>query len=105
MLPEIGTLDRRKIATLVGVAPITKASGSSISHASIAGGRKALRDILFTAALSASAHNPTFKAFRDRLKANGKPHKFVIVAVLRKLYHNTQRNHQISRRPFKISLI
>jgi transposase len=104
MLPEIGTLDRRKIAALVGVAPITKASGSSINHASIAGGRKALRDILFMAALSASAHNPTFKAFRDRLKANGKPHKLVIVAVLRKLI--TTLNAIIkSRQPFKISLI
>jgi transposase len=104
MLPEIGTLDRRKIAALVGVAPITKASGSSINHASIAGGRKALRDILFMAALSASAHNPTFKACRDRLKANGKPHKLVIVAVLRKLI--TTLNAIIkSRQPFKISLI
>jgi transposase len=104
MLPEIGTLDRRKIATLVGVAPITKASGSSINHASIAGGRKALRDIQFMAALSASAHNPTFKAFRDRLKANSKPHKLVIVAVLRKPI--TTLNAIIkSRRPFKISLI
>jgi transposase len=103
-LPEIGTLDRRKIAALGGVAPITKASGSSIHHASIAGGRKALRDILFMAALSASAHNPTFKAFRDRLKANGKPHKLVIVAVLRKLI--TTLNPIIkSRQPFKISLI
>jgi transposase len=103
MLPEIGTLDRRKIAALVGVAPITKASGSSISHASIAGGRKALRDILFMAALSASAHNPTFKAFRDRLKANGKPHKLVIVAVLRKLI--TTLNAMIkAKTPFKPAL-
>jgi transposase len=84
-LPEIGALDRRKIAALVGVAPITCKSGSSINHASIAGGRKSLRDTLFMAALSASSHNPTFIAFRDRLKANGKPHKLIIVAVIRKL--------------------
>jgi len=84
-LPEIGALDRRKIAALVGVAPITCKSGSSINHASIAGGRKPLRDTLFMAALSASSHNPTFIAFRDRLKANGKPHKLIIVAVIRKL--------------------
>ena len=103
MLPEIGTLDRRKIAALVGVAPITKASGASINHASIAGGRKALRDILFMAALSPSAHNPTFKAFRDRLKANGKPHKLVIVAVLRKLI--TTLNAMIkAKTPFKPAL-
>ena len=84
-LPEIGALDRRKIAALVGVAPITCKSGSSINRASIAGGRKPLRDTLFMAALSASSHNPTFTAFRDRLKANGKPHKLIIVAVIRKL--------------------
>ena len=84
-LPEIGTLDRRKIAALVGVAPITCKSGSSIDRASIAGGRKPLRDTLFMAALSASSHNPTFITFRDRLKANGKPHKLIIVAVIRKL--------------------
>ncbi|MDE3177236.1 MAG: IS110 family transposase, partial [Pseudomonadota bacterium] len=85
MLPEIGRLDRRTIAALVGVAPITRSSGSSINAASITGGRKALRDILFMAALCASSHNPTFKAFYDRLRADGKPHKLAIVAVIRKL--------------------
>lgn len=85
MLPEIGKLDRRKIAALVGVAPITRSSGSSLNAASITGGRKALRDILFMAALSASSHNPTFKAFYDRLRADGKPHKLALVAVIRKL--------------------
>jgi transposase len=85
MLPEIGALNRRKIAALVGVAPITKSSGSSLNHASIAGGRKALRDILFMAALTASKHNPTFTAFYARLRASGKPHKLALIAVLRKL--------------------
>lgn len=85
MLPEIGKLDRRKIAALVGVAPITRSSGSSINTASITGGRKALRDILFMAALSASSHNPVFKAFYARLRADGKPHKVALVAVIRKL--------------------
>jgi transposase len=103
LLPEIGTLDRRKIAALVGVAPITTKSGSSINHASIGGGRKPLRDCLFMAALTASRHNPTFKAFRDRLTAQGKPHKVVIVAVLRKLI--TTLNAMIkSRQPFKMAL-
>jgi transposase len=85
MRPEIGTLNRRKIAALVGVAPITKASGSSINHATITGGRKGLRDILFMAALTASKHNPTFTSFYDRLRAAGKPHKVALIAVLRKL--------------------
>jgi len=102
-LPEIGTLNRRKIAALVGVAPITCKSGSSINHAAIAGGRKPLRDILFMAALSASAHNPTFIAFRQRLKANGNPHKLAIVAVMRKLI--TTLNAIIkSRQTFKNAL-
>jgi transposase len=103
MLPEIGALNRRKIAALVGVAPITKASGSSLNHASITGGRKALRDILFMAALTASKHNPVFKAFYQRLRANGKPHKLALVAVLRKLI--TTLNAMInSRQMFKIAL-
>lgn len=85
MLPEIGSLNRRKIAALVGVAPITKSSGSSLNQASITGGRKALRDILFMAALTASKHNPTFIAVYDRHRANGKPHKVALIAVLRKL--------------------
>lgn len=84
-LPEIGTLNRRKIAALVGVAPITRRSGSSINSAHIEGGRKPLRDILFMAALTASRHNPTFKACYDRLRANGKPHKLALIAVTRKL--------------------
>jgi transposase len=96
MLPEIGKLNRRKIAALVGVAPITKASGSSIDRASITGGRKALRDILFMAALTASKHNPTFKVFYDRLRASGKPHKLALIAVLRKLI--TTLNAMISSR-------
>ena len=103
MLPEIGHLNRRKIAALVGVAPITKASGSSINHASITGGRKALRDILFMAALTASKHNPVFKSFYERLRANGKPHKLALLAVLRKLV--TTLNAMISsRQTFKLAL-
>lgn len=103
MLPEIGALNRRKIAALVGVAPITKASGSSQNHASIAGGRKALRDILFMAALTASKHNPVFRTFYERLRANGKPHKLALVAVLRKLI--TTLNAMIkSRQTFKTQL-
>ncbi len=103
MLPEIGALNRRKIAALVGVAPITKASGSSQNHASITGGRKALRDILFMAALTASKHNPVFRTFYERLRANGKPHKLALVAVLRKLV--TTLNAMIkSRETFKTQL-
>ena len=102
MLPEIGALNRRKIAALVGVAPITRASGSSVNHASITGGRKVLRDILFMAALTASKHNPVFKTFYQRLRASGKPHKLALIAVLRKLI--TTLNAMIkSQQMFKIA--
>ena len=84
-LPEIGTMNRRRVAALVGVAPITRRSGSSVNSAHIEGGRKPLRDILFMAALAASSHNPTFKTFYDRLRENGKPHKVALIAVARKL--------------------
>ena len=84
-LPEIGTLNRRRVAALVGVAPITRRSGSSINSAHIEGGRKPLRDILSMASLTASRHNPTFKTFYGRLRANGKPHKVALIAVTRKL--------------------
>jgi transposase len=103
MLPEIGALNRRQVAALVGVAPITKASGSSINRAKITGGRKALRDILFMAALTASNHNPEFKTFYDRLRANGKPHKLALIATLRKLV--TTLNAMVkSRQMFKSAL-
>lgn len=84
-LPELGSLNRRTVAALVGVAPITCHSGSSTRSAAIAGGRKALRDVLFMAALTASRHNPVFQRFYDRLRQAGKPHKLALVAVLRKI--------------------
>ena len=84
-LPEIGTLGRRRVAALVGVAPITRRSGSSIDAARIKGGRKPLRDILFMAALTASRHNATFKTVYERLRGGGKPHKVALIAVARKL--------------------
>lgn len=84
-LPELGRLNRRTVAALVGVAPITCHSGSSIRSAAIAGGRKALRDVLFMAALTASRHNPVFARLYDRLRQAGKPHKLALVAVSRKI--------------------
>lgn len=84
-LPELGSLNRRTVAALVGVAPITRHSGSSLRTAAIGGGRKPLRDVLFMAALTASRHNPVFRRFYDRLRQAGKPHKLALVAVLRKI--------------------
>lgn len=84
-LPELGSLNRRTVAALVGVAPITCHSGSSIRSAAITGGRKPLRDVLFMAALTASRHNPVFRSLYERLRRAGKPHKVALIAVVRKL--------------------
>ncbi|MGE4351781.1 MAG: IS110 family transposase [Bdellovibrionales bacterium] len=84
-LPELGELNRRKIAALVGVAPITKSSGSCLNVAHIYGGRKPLRDVLYMASLSASRYNPALHAGYKRLIMNGKPAKLALTAVMRKL--------------------
>jgi transposase len=84
-MPELGTLDRRQIAALAGLAPFTRQSGQWKGKSLIGGGRKSLRGALFMAALVAARHNPTLKAFRDKLVAAGKPKLVAIVATARKL--------------------
>ena len=84
-MPELGTLDRRQIAALAGLAPFTRQSGQWRGKSFIGGGRKSLRSVLFMAALVAARHNPTLKAFRDKLVAAGKPKLVAIVATARKL--------------------
>jgi transposase len=84
-LPELGTLDRREIAALVGVAPFTRQSGQWQGKAFIGGGRPRVRAALFVATMSAVRHNPTIRAFRQRLLAKGKPKMVVMVACMRKL--------------------
>jgi transposase len=84
-LPELGTLDRRKIAALVGVAPFTRQSGRWRGKSFIAGGRASVRAALFLATMAAVRHNPTIRAFRQRLLANGKPKMVAMVACMRKL--------------------
>ena len=84
-VPELGTIDRRKLAVLVGVAPVNRDSGLMRGHRAIAGGRTSVRNVLFMAALVAIRHNPLFKAFYDRLTKRGSPKKLAIVAVIRKL--------------------
>jgi transposase len=84
-LPEIGTLSRRAIAALVGVAPYPNESGARRGYRCIRGGRAGVRQILYTAANVARQHNPVLKGFFDRLRANGKPFKVAMVAVMRKL--------------------
>lgn len=84
-LPELGALSRREIAALAGLAPWTRQSGQWRGRSMIGGGRPQVRTALFMAALVASRHNPTLKAFRDKLIAAGKPKIVAIIAVARKL--------------------
>ncbi len=84
-LPELGALDRRRIAALVGVAPINRDSGCFRGRRMIAGGRVAVRNVLYMAALVASRHNGTIKAIYQRLVTAGRPQKLALVAAMRKL--------------------
>lgn len=84
-LPELGSLDRRQIAALVGLAPFTRQSGKWRGKSFISGGRANVRAALFMGALVASRHNPVLKAFRDKLVAQGKPKIVAIIATARKL--------------------
>jgi transposase len=84
-LPELGRLDRRAIAALVGVAPFNCDSGQRRGQRHIWGGRASVRATLYMAALVASRHNPALAAFYQRLVALGKPKKVALVATMRKL--------------------
>jgi transposase len=84
LLPELGTLDRRAVAALVGVAPFADDSGKRHGPRHIRGGRGAIRQVLYMAALSAMRSNPVIAAFAERLTPTKKP-KVVIVACMRKL--------------------
>lgn len=84
-LPELGSLSRREIAALAGLAPWTRQSGQWKGRSMIGGGRTQVRTVLFMAGLVASRHNPVLKTFRDRLVQAGKPKIVAIIAVARKL--------------------
>jgi transposase len=84
-MPELGTLDEKQVAALVGLAPINCESGKYKGRRRIKGGRSGLRRLLYQAALSAARFNPVLSDFAKRLRARGKPHKVVLIAVARKL--------------------
>jgi transposase len=84
-LPELGSLDRRQVAALVGLAPWTRQSGQWRGKSFIGGGRAAVRAALFMGAMVAARHNTTLKAFRDKLVAAGKPKLVALIATARKL--------------------
>jgi transposase len=84
-LPELGSLDRRKLAALVGVAPFNRDSGAWRGHRMIGGGRTSVRNVLYMAALVAIRHNPVVRATYQRLVNRGRPKKVAIIACLRQL--------------------
>ena len=84
-LPELGTVSGRRIAALVGVAPVADDSGRRRGQRSIAGGRAGARSGLYMACLSAVRYNPVLRALYARLRAAGKPAKVALVAAMRKL--------------------
>jgi transposase len=84
-VPELGRLDRRQIASLVGLAPFTRQSGQWRGKSFIAGGRANVRSVLFMAAMTARRCNPVLKTFYERLVAAGKPKMVAMIALARKL--------------------
>lgn len=85
LLPEIGTMGRRQIAKLVGVAPLSRDSGLRRGSRSIWGGRAQVRKTLYMSTLVATRYNPVIAALYNRLVERGKPKKVAIVACMRKL--------------------
>jgi len=84
-LPELGTIDRRQIASLVGVAPLNRDSGTLRGRRTVWGGRARVRAALYMGTLAATRSNPVIKAFYQRLCAAGKAKKVALTACMRKL--------------------
>lgn len=84
-LPELGTISAKTAASLAGVAPHPKDSGTKMARRKISGGRPKVRKVLYMAAVSATRSNPVFKAFYQRLRDGGKPAKVALTAVMRKM--------------------
>lgn len=84
-LPELGQLDRRKIAAIVGVAPFNRDSGQMKGRRTICGGRADVRTVLYMATVAAIRCNPVIRTFHRKLRDAGKPPKLAITACMRKL--------------------
>ena len=101
-LPELGTLDNKRIAALAGVAPFNRDSGGYSGQKRVWGGRGRVRSSLYMAALVASCHNPVIKEFYGRLREEGKPTKVALTACMRKLLtilNSMLRNGEYWRAP------
>ena len=84
-VPELGSLDRRKISALIGLCPYSRDSGSFSGRRMIWGGRSDIRSMLYMAVLSAVRYSPEIKAFYENLTARGKVFKVAMTACMRKL--------------------
>ena len=84
-VPELGYLDRKEIASLIGVAPFNQDSGKHRGKRRVSGGRPQVRAVLYMAALVGSRHNPALREMYQRLLAAGKPKKLALTACMRKL--------------------
>ncbi len=84
-LPELGTLNRKQIAALVGVAPFNRESGRHKGKQKIQGGRAAVRSVLYMGTVAGIRSNPVLRSFYERLVAKGKPKKLALTACMRKL--------------------
>jgi transposase len=84
-MPELGGISGEQAASLAGLAPVAHDSGTLRGKRAIAGGRRALRHVMFQAAPVAAHHNPSLRNFAERLRKAGKAHKLIVTAVARKL--------------------
>lgn len=84
-VPELGSLSRREISALIGVAPVNRDSGTMRGRRTVFGGRASVRTALYMSALVGMRHNPVIKEFYTRLVAAGKPKKVALTACIRKL--------------------
>lgn len=100
-LPELGRLNRRQIAALVGIAPLNWDSGQQRGTRHIWGGRAPVRTVLYMATLAAVRCNPIIRAFFERLSAAGKPRKVALTACMRKLLTilNVMMHRQVGWQP------
>ena len=104
-LPELGTLNRRQIAALVGVAPFNRDSGTLRGKRTVWGGRAKVRTALYMGAMVASRFNPVIRDFYQRLLSAGKPKKLALTACMRKLLiilnsmlkHGSSWNHPATK--------
>jgi transposase len=85
LVPELGKMRNRKIASLIGLAPFNEDSGNSKGRRLTRGGRRDVRDVLYMAAMTARLHDPGIRDFYRRLIAKGKDHKVAIIACMRKM--------------------